>query len=153
MRISTKGKYAITAMIELARRHKEGPVTLADISAEQGISISYLEQLFAQLRKHALVTGMRGPGGGYCLRRPPSEISIADILRAIDESVAATAATPVSGQEDLPESIRLWERLSHQIYDYLDNISLADVVAPKGEPRIRTTPPKSPFSGLHRSAA
>ena len=83
MKLSTKGRHAITAMMELALRHSNGPVTLADISVEQSISVSYLEQLFARLRNHGLVTGMRGPGGGYCLRRPATEITIAEILSAV----------------------------------------------------------------------
>ena len=83
MKLSTKGRHAITAMMELAMRDSKGPVTLADISVEQSISVSYLEQLFARLRNNGLVTGMRGPGGGYCLRRPASEITIAEILSAV----------------------------------------------------------------------
>ena len=132
MKLSTKGRYAITAMMELALRHKQGPVTLADISVEQSISVSYLEQLFALLRKHGLVTGLRGPGGGYCLRRPASEISIADILRAVDESlenVAQPAVTETSGMRG--ESLQLWDQLSHQIFEYLDGISLAQAVTRK----------------------
>ncbi|WJW76020.1 Rrf2 family transcriptional regulator [Thiohalobacter sp. IOR34] len=131
MKLSTKGRYAITALIELALHHKQGPVTLADISVEQSISVSYLEQLFAQLRKHGLVTGLRGPGGGYCLRRPPSEISVAEILRAVDESIASAAHTPAAEDSsgERPPSLRLWDKLSHRIYDYLDSISLADVVS------------------------
>lgn len=130
MKLSTKGRYAITAMMELALRHKQGPVTLADISVEQSISVSYLEQLFALLRKHGLVTGLRGPGGGYCLRRPASEISVADILRAVDESVEAAAQT--ESDTTVPEtrgpSLVLWDQLSHQIYHYLDSISLAQAI-------------------------
>lgn len=132
MKLSTKGRYAITAMMELALRHKQGPVTLADISVEQSISVSYLEQLFALLRKHGLVTGLRGPGGGYCLRRPASEISVADILRAVDESlesVAQPAAADPSGMRG--ESLQLWDQLSHQIFEYLDGISLAQAVTRK----------------------
>ena len=132
MKLSTKGRYAITAMMELALRHKQGPVTLADISVEQSISVSYLEQLFALLRKHGLVTGLRGPGGGYCLRRPASEISVADILRAVDESlesVAQPAAADTSGMRG--ESLQLWDQLSHQIFEYLDGISLAQAVTRK----------------------
>lgn len=131
MKLSTKGRYAITAMMELALRHKQGPVTLADISVEQSISVSYLEQLFAQLRKHGLVTGLRGPGGGYCLRRPASEISVADILRAVDESleaVAQPATAEAASAESRGQSLQLWDQLSHQIYDYLDSISLAQAV-------------------------
>ena len=89
MKLSTKGRHAITAMMELALRHNNGPVTLADISVEQSISVSYLEQLFARLRNHGLVTGMRGPGGGYCLRRPATEITIAEILSAVDDAMPA----------------------------------------------------------------
>jgi Rrf2 family transcriptional regulator, iron-sulfur cluster assembly transcription factor len=135
MKLSTKGRYAITAMMELALRHKQGPVTLADISVEQSISVSYLEQLFAQLRKHGLVTGLRGPGGGYCLRRPASEISVADILRAVDESLEAVSQPQrtelVADAEHRGESLVLWDQLSHQIYDYLDSISLAQAVTQK----------------------
>lgn len=150
MKLSTKGRYAITAMMELALRHKQGPVTLADISVEQSISVSYLEQLFAQLRKHSLVTGLRGPGGGYCLRRPASEISIADILRAVDESLEAVAqpvSTEAAQAEQRGESLLLWDQLSHQIYDYLDSISLAQAVAQKDTDSNRVT------GSLQRSAA
>lgn len=132
MKLSTKGRYAITAMMELALRHKQGPVTLADISVEQSISVSYLEQLFALLRKHGLVTGLRGPGGGYCLRRPASEISIANILRAVDESLESVAQTTMADATGLRgESLQLWDQLSHQIFDYLDSISLAQAITRK----------------------
>jgi Rrf2 family transcriptional regulator, iron-sulfur cluster assembly transcription factor len=155
MKLSTKGRYAITAMMELALRHKQGPVTLADISVEQSISVSYLEQLFAQLRKHGLVTGLRGPGGGYCLRRPASEISIAEILRAVDESLEAVAhADSTAHTADLHargESLLLWDQLSHQIYDYLDNISLAQAVTQRD--KIGATNEKPQSGGFQRSAA
>lgn len=129
MKLSTKGRYAITAMMELALRHKQGPVTLADISVEQSISVSYLEQLFALLRKEGLVTGLRGPGGGYCLRRPASEISVAEILRAVDDTVDSVPA-PAEGEAPRGKSLLLWDQLSHQIYDYLDSISLAQAANP-----------------------
>ncbi|MFN2309634.1 MAG: Rrf2 family transcriptional regulator [Gammaproteobacteria bacterium] len=155
MKLSTKGRYAITAMIELALHHKQGPVTLADISAEQAISVSYLEQLFAHLRKQGLVTGMRGPGGGYCLRRPASEISIADILRAVDESLEAVAnpdSTPPVEDPARGESLMLWDQLSHQIFDYLDSISLAQAVTHRGDSSSK--PGDKPAAGsLRRSAA
>lgn len=149
MKLSTKGRYAITAMMELALRHKQGPVTLADISVEQSISVSYLEQLFAQLRKHGLVTGLRGPGGGYCLRRPASEISVADILRAVDESLEAVAhpvSTEAAQAEQRGESLLLWDQLSHQIYAYLDSISLAQAVTTKDGAKLVA-------GALQRSAA
>lgn len=153
MKLSTKGRYAITAMMELALRHKQGPVTLADISVEQSISVSYLEQLFAQLRKHGLVTGLRGPGGGYCLRRPASEISIAEILRAVDESLESMGQTDAAPQVDVHargESLMLWDQLSHQIYDYLDSISLAQAVSQRG---AAGTGDKTQTGSAQRSAA
>ena len=126
MKLSTKGRHAVTAMMELALRHKEGPVTLADISAQQSISISYLEQLFAKLRQHGLVTGMRGPGGGYCLARPAADISIAAILNAVDDLVKRQESSMLEGS--IPGSLLMWQRLSNQVYDYLDGITLAEAV-------------------------
>jgi Rrf2 family iron-sulfur cluster assembly transcriptional regulator len=126
MKLSTKGRHAVTAMMELALRHNKGPVTLADISAQQSISISYLEQLFARLRQHKLVTGMRGPGGGYCLARQAGEITIADILTAVDDMVRRDESLQTAGE--IPRSMMMWHRLSNQVYDYLNSISLADAV-------------------------
>ncbi len=121
MKLSTKGRHAVTAMMELALHSKKGTVTLADISAQQSISISYLEQLFAHLRQHGLVTGMRGPGGGYCLARPANEITIANILATVDD---------VSRREESPNTAggQMWVRLSNRFYDYLDSITLEDAV-------------------------
>lgn len=126
MKLSTKGRHAITAMMELALRHDKGPVTLADISVEQSISVSYLEQLFARLRNHGLVTGMRGPGGGYCLRRPAAEITIAEILSAVDDAMPARRER-IPGEE-WPQSVVMWNQLSARIYDYLDGLTLAEAV-------------------------
>lgn len=128
MRLSTKGRYAVTAMIDLAIHDRKGPVTLADISHCQDISLSYLEQLFAKLRKNGLVKGVRGPGGGYRLARPRSEISIAQIISAVDEKVDATLC---SGEKDCQHGERcltheLWEGLSCRIYKFLDGISLEE---------------------------
>jgi Rrf2 family iron-sulfur cluster assembly transcriptional regulator len=121
MKLSTKGRHAVTAMMELALQHNKGPVTLADISAQQAISISYLEQLFARLRQQGLVNGMRGPGGGYCLSRPAGEITIAEILSTVDD---------VSRRDDMPEGTgaQLWVHLSNRIYDYLNSITLSDAI-------------------------
>ncbi len=127
MKLSTKGRHAITAMMELALRHQKGPVTLADISSEQSISVSYLEQLFARLRNHGLVTGMRGPGGGYCLRRSASEITIAEILSAVDDAMPARRER-IPGEE-WPQSVIMWNQLSSRIYDYLDGLTLAEAVS------------------------
>ena len=130
MRLSTKGRYSVTAMLDLAIHDKAGPVTLGDISQCQGISLSYLEQLFSSLRKAGLVKGVRGPGGGYRLAKPAAEISIADIISAVDEKVDVTRC---EGREDCQEGERclthdLWKELSQRIYDFLNTISLADLV-------------------------
>ena len=127
MRLSTKGRYAVTAMLDLAIRYDEGPVTLADISETQGISLSYLEQLFAKLKKSGLVTGLRGPGGGYRLTHDPADISIARILNAIGEGIDVTSC---DGNEDCQEGERclthtLWAKLGAEIYGFLNNITLA----------------------------
>ena len=130
MRLSTKGRYAVTAMLDLALHNKLGPVTLADISVNQGISLSYLEQLFACLRAKDLVKGVRGPGGGYYLAREPDEISIADIICAVDEWVEFTRC---GGKENCQEGERclthsLWNQLSKEIYGFLSDITLAGLV-------------------------
>lgn len=130
MRLSTKGRYAVTAMLDLALNGQDGPVTLSDISENQGISLSYLEQLFAALRAKKLVRGVRGPGGGYFLGREADEISIANIICAVDEWVEFTRC---QGKEDCRGGQRclthsLWDDLSRQIYEFLEEISLADLV-------------------------
>ena len=114
-------------MLDLAIHYREGPVTLADISETQNISLSYLEQLFARLRKNGLVEGMRGPGGGYRLSRKPEEISVAMVINAIGEGIDATAC---EGNEDCQEGERcltheLWTKLGNEIFHFLDGISLA----------------------------
>jgi len=130
MRLSTKGRYAVTAMLDLAIHSGNGPVTLADISVNQGISLSYLEQLFASLRSKQLVRGVRGPGGGYYLGRAADEISIADIICAVDEWVEFTRC---KGREDCHGGQRclthsLWNDLSEQIFRFLSDITLQDLV-------------------------
>lgn len=123
MKLSSRSQYAITAMLELALHDNQSPVTLFDISSKQKISLSYLEQLFANLRKHKLVRGRRGPGGGYVLARNPDEIAIADIIAAVDTEKASTSDTG----EGL-SSEKLWNDLSAQIYDYLRGIKLSQFV-------------------------
>ena len=130
MRLSTKGRYAVTAMLDLALHGDQGPVTLADISVNQGISLSYLEQLFAALRGKQLVRGVRGPGGGYFLAKPSDDITIADIICAVDEWVEFTRC---GGNENCQDGQRcmthtLWNELSEEIFDFLSGISLADLV-------------------------
>jgi Rrf2 family iron-sulfur cluster assembly transcriptional regulator len=130
MRLSTKGRYAVTAMLDLAINGKSGPVTLAEISENQGISLSYLEQLFAALRSKELVRGVRGPGGGYYLGKSADEISIANIICAVDEWVEFTRC---GGRQNCSGGARclthtLWDDLSSEIFDFLANISLGDLV-------------------------
>mgnify|MGYP003571953456 FL=1 len=151
MKLSTKGRHAITAMMELALRHNKGPVTLADISAEQSISVSYLEQLFARLRNHGLVTGMRGPGGGYCLRRPATEITIAEILSAVDDAMPARRER-IPGEE-WPQSVIMWNQLSARIYDYLNDLTLAEAVDQNNQPNTGETEEPRFGSGFQQSAA
>jgi Rrf2 family iron-sulfur cluster assembly transcriptional regulator len=137
MRLSTKSRYAVTAMLDLALNGSKGPVTLADISENQSISLSYLEQLFASLRGKGLVRGVRGPGGGYYLGRDAGEISIADIICAVDEWVEYTRSKAQAPQiEGLQCTTRgLWEDLSQQIFDFLADITLQELVE-RGETRI-----------------
>ncbi|MBT3045654.1 MAG: Rrf2 family transcriptional regulator [Candidatus Thiodiazotropha sp.] len=130
MRLSTKGRYAVTAMLDLALNGKNGPVTLAEISENQGISLSYLEQLFAALRNKDLVRGVRGPGGGYYLGKSADEISIANIICAVDEWVEFTRC---GGRQNCSGGARclthtLWDDLSSEIFNFLANISLGDLV-------------------------
>ncbi|RMG49638.1 MAG: Fe-S cluster assembly transcriptional regulator IscR [Gammaproteobacteria bacterium] len=130
MKLSTKGRYAVTAMMDLAIYGSAGPVTLADISQCQGISLSYLEQLFAKLRKAGLVEGVRGPGGGYRLARPANQISVAQIITAVDENVDMTRCKGEGNCQDGESCLthELWMDLSKRLYDFLDGITLADFV-------------------------
>jgi Rrf2 family iron-sulfur cluster assembly transcriptional regulator len=130
MRLTTKGRYAVTAMLDLSLNYQVGAITLADISERQGISLSYLEQLFARLRKQELVSSSRGPGGGYRLSRPAEEITVLEVISAVDESVDTTQCEGRHNchGEDPCLSHELWQSLSDQIRSYLDGITLAEVV-------------------------
>jgi Rrf2 family iron-sulfur cluster assembly transcriptional regulator len=131
MRLSTKGRYAVTAMMDLAIHEPKGPVTLADISRCQSISLSYLEQLFSKLRKENLVRGVRGPGGGYQLAKPAGEITIASIIAAVDEKVDATCngEANCSNEDNACLTHELWCGLSKRIYSFLDSISLEEFLS------------------------
>ncbi len=125
----------MTAMLDLALRHGKGPVTLAGISERQDISLSYLEQLFGKLRRHQLVDSVRGPGGGYTLAKSLDTVSVADIIRAVDEPVDATQC---GGKENCHDEHRcmthdLWTSLNKKIYEYLDSVTLAELVAKQQE--------------------
>jgi Rrf2 family iron-sulfur cluster assembly transcriptional regulator len=131
MRLTTKGRFAVTAMLDLAMRQGRGPVTLAAISERQHISLSYLEQLFGKLRRHKLVTSVRGPGGGYNLATPAAEISVAAIVAAVDEPLDATQC---GGKENCHDERRcmthdLWSTLTEKMHEYLSSVTLGDLIA------------------------
>lgn len=130
MRLTTKGRYAVTAMLDLALHSDTGPVSLADIARRQEISLSYLEQLFAKLRKDSLVCSVRGPGGGYKLGRPLNQVHVAQIIDAVDESLDATlcGGTGDCQQGEVCLTHYLWADLSDQIHSFLSGISLANLV-------------------------
>ena len=130
MRLTTKGRFAVTAMIDLAQRQSNGPVTLAGISERQKISLSYLEQLFGKLRRHNIVGSVRGPGGGYRLARGMNEVTVADIIAAVDEPLDATNC---GGMENCQDEHRcmthdLWTNLNKRMHEYLASVSLYDLV-------------------------
>jgi len=130
MRLTTKGRFAVTAMIDLAMHHGSGPVTLAEISGRQKISLSYLEQLFGKLRRHNLVESVRGPGGGYVLARDMGDVSVTEIILAVDEPIDATQC---GGKENCHDDRKclthdLWAALNQRIFDYLGGVNLRQLV-------------------------
>lgn len=158
MKLTTKGRYAVTAMLDVALHQGEDPVSLADIAGRQGLSLSYLEQLFAQLRREGLVESTRGPGGGYKLSRVPEQISVAQVIAAVDESVDVTLCR---GRANCNQNSRclthdLWTELSAKLYEFLDHRSLADVLARRMHAPTaaeRALRPAGPPSACHHRAA
>ncbi len=149
MRLTTKGRFALTAMIDLGLQGGVKPTTLAGISERQKISLSYLEQLFSKLRRHGLVKSVRGPGGGYTLARPMAEISVADIILAVDEPIDATLC---GGTEDCKDGERcmthdLWAGLNERIYEYLSSVSLAQLVAKQRQESVAVLKDQRKTSG------
>jgi Rrf2 family iron-sulfur cluster assembly transcriptional regulator len=142
MRLTTKGRFAVTAMIDLAMRQAEGPVTLAGISKRQKISLSYLEQLFGKLRRDRIVESTRGPGGGYSLCRDGSTITVADIITAVDEPIDATQCGGKGnchGQDEHNMQCMthdLWSNLNKKMVDYLQSVTLTDLVAQQEERNV-----------------
>ena len=130
MRLTTKGRFAVTAMVDLALRDSAGPVTLAEISSRQKISLSYLEQLFGKLRRHSLVDSVRGPGGGYRLGRDIGRISVADIILAVDEPIDATQCAGKENCRDEQKCLThdLWATLNDHIFGYLESVTLRQLV-------------------------
>jgi Rrf2 family iron-sulfur cluster assembly transcriptional regulator len=150
VKLTTKGRYAVMAMVDLAQHAEAGPVTIAAIAERQRISLSYLEQLFAKLRRGGLVKSVRGPGGGYVLNHPASETRIADVILAVDEPIKATRCTDGSPQGCIPGHGRclthdLWEELGRQIYLYLSAVTLGDVIEKRILGTSRLFPPLGQF--------
>jgi Rrf2 family transcriptional regulator, iron-sulfur cluster assembly transcription factor len=130
MRLTTKGRFAVTAMMDLAMHHGSGPVTLAEISGRQKISLSYLEQLFGKLRRHQLVESVRGPGGGYCLAKETGKLTVAEIILAVDEPIDATQCGGKENCRDEQKCLThdLWATLNERIFDYLESVTLRQLV-------------------------
>ena len=131
MKLTTKGRYAVTAMLDLAIHASDKPISLADISERQVISLSYLEQLFSKLRRQGLVQSVRGPGGGYCLSRGAEVIFVAQVIDAVNEAVDATGCRGTENCQagNMCLTHHLWTDLSNQIHSFLSDISLADLVS------------------------
>jgi Rrf2 family iron-sulfur cluster assembly transcriptional regulator len=146
MRLNTRGRFAVTAVLDLAIRSGPGPVALADISTRQKISLSYLEQLFGKLRRNNLVTSFRGPGGGYLLARPADAVTVADIILAVDEPIDATSCRGRQNCQDEGKCIThdLWEGLNAHIFDYLRSVTLSELVA-----RQKSAPAGEAVVGIH----
>ena len=146
MRLTTKGRFAVTAMVDLAMRQTRGPVTLAAISERQHISLSYLEQLFGKLRRRKLVTSVRGPGGGYRLAQPMHGVTVAEIVTAVDEPLDATQC---GGKENCKDDKRcmthdLWANLNKKMHEYLSSVSLGDLVAQQADRPVAVLHDKRP---------
>ena len=154
MKLSTKGRYGVMAMVDLAQFGALEPVTLAEVAGRQEISLSYLEQLIAKLRRAGLVTSVRGPGGGYKLAYGAEEIRVADVIAAVDEPIRTTGCKPGAAKGCIQRNSRcmthdLWEELGHQIHSYLNSVSLADVC----EGRIFAQPQRAPAAAFSEIAA
>ncbi len=153
MRLTTKGRYAVTAMLDLSINASKGPVSLNDISQRQDISLSYLEQLFSKLRKRSLVSSVRGPGGGYQLGRKESEIDVAEIIDAVSESLDTTKC---QGKGDCHNGTiclthHLWQDLSEQIHSFLSSITLADLVEKREISEIAQNQQRKHMENLEKS--
>lgn len=153
MKLSTKGRFAITAMMDIAIHERSGPVTLIGISERQGISMSYLEQMFAKLRKGGLVEGIRGPGGGYRLARRPDQISVADIIDALGDTMNLTRLKQHQDEvEEQPALTELlWQQFDLQLHEFLNGITLdafvshPEVQRVHGKPEVRQYRPRHHF--------
>lgn len=157
MRLTTKGRFAVTAMLDLALNEVDRPVTLAGISERQDISLSYLEQLFSRLRRGGLVKSVRGPGGGYRIAKDLQAISVSDIITAVDEQIDATQCggqENCRGDEHRCMTHDLWTSLNGKILEYLSGVSLAELVASQRDGKKIVIPePKRRERNAHAIAA
>ena len=154
MRLTTKGRYAVTAMLDLALHQNQGSINLSDISGRQGISLSYLEQLFSKLRRSGLVTSARGPGGGYTLDKSLENISVSDVINAVNESVDATRC---GGQKNCQGDDRclthdLWEELSQQITNFLSSVTLSDLIVQRAVKLVAQRQDSFPIQIIHQAS-
>ena len=147
MRVRSKGRYAVTAVIFLAKQDKKMPMPLAEIAKLHEISLSYLEQLFAKLKRQGLVKSVRGPGGGYFLSRPPEKILISEVVAAVEEPTNRERQSASKSEMNGTETLALWDALGNQVYGFLSSITVADVC----ERRIKPT--KQPLSQYVNSYA
>jgi Rrf2 family iron-sulfur cluster assembly transcriptional regulator len=154
MRLTTKGRFAVTAMVDIAIYGAEKPVTLSDISERQKISLSYLEQLFGKLRRNLLVASVRGPGGGYRMAKPLASLTVGEIIRAVDEPIDATQCRGMKNCKGDEECVThdLWTSLNEHIFDYMDSVTLSDLVGARerkasGSSVVRLSKYKKKISG------
>jgi Rrf2 family iron-sulfur cluster assembly transcriptional regulator len=155
MRLTTKGRFAVTAMIDVAMHATNAPVTLAGVSDRQKISLSYLEQLFGKLRRHGLVASVRGPGGGYRLARPAGAVSVADVILAVDEPIDATQC---GGKENCLDDRRcmtheLWAGLNAHIFAFLRSVTLEELVRQQERPEVNVLHVHRSLPGKKRESA
>jgi Rrf2 family iron-sulfur cluster assembly transcriptional regulator len=155
MRLTTKGRFAVTAMIDVAMHATDAPVTLAGVSERQKISLSYLEQLFGKLRRHGLVASVRGPGGGYRLARPAGAVSVADVILAVDEPIDATKC---GGKQNCLDDRRcmtheLWAGLNTHIFAYLRSVTLEELVRQQERPEVNVMQVHHSLPGKKREPA
>jgi Rrf2 family iron-sulfur cluster assembly transcriptional regulator len=150
MRLTTKGRYAVTAMLDLALHSDQGPIALSDIAGRQGISLSYLEQLFGRLRRQGLVSSARGPGGGYKLGRAAGALSVADVIKAVDEPVDATRCGGLRNCQSEQRCLThdLWEDLSNEIGRFLSGITLAELVKRRSVQQVCARQESQPIEPL-----
>lgn len=153
MRLTTKGRYAVTAMLDLAIHATEGPISLNEISGRQNISLSYLEQLFSKLRRYGLVESVRGPGGGYRLSRLDSEINVADIVDAVNETLDSTRCQKKGDCQDGQECLthHLWMDLSDQIHNFLSSVTLQNLIARRDIQTVATRQSESTLIKMEAS--